>query len=303
VSGVPAARAGWRWAAAAAPIVLATAAAALDAPRPAPAPDERWADVTRFGARGDGVVDDTEAFRRAAATGKAIRVPRPRAHYRLTGTVRLRASIVGEGLPELRMDGATGEERFAMLAVIDHDGAALVIRGLRLNGQWDGAAAQGEWSHNVLVKGSRSVTIEGNVLERPYGDNILVGGEGNPRPSEDVLIQDNQLIGPRRCNIALISARGVVIRRNVLRKENDYVSAIDLEPNPTPEDAVHGVRIVDNRFHAPSAVAVMLFHFDHGYPADGLAGGDVTISGNTGRALRFLAQVGAWGRVTHSDNF
>lgn len=262
--------------------------------------DEGWTDVLAYGARGDGVTDDTAAFRAAAATGKKLRIPRPSAFYRISGTVRLQASMQGDGsMPEIRMIGANGQESYSMFSVLDYTGPGLTISGVRLNGGWDGAAANGEWSHNILVKGSSNLTIEGNILEKPYGDNVLLGGENNPNPSRNVVIRDNQLLGPRRCNIALISSRDVAITGNTIKKFNDYVSAIDLEPNPNPADSVWRTQITGNDFESPRAVAVLLYHFDYGYPSDGLAGGDVSVTGNTGTWMRFFTQVGNWTGVVH----
>lgn len=268
-----------------------------------PAPDAAWVDVTAFGAVGDGRTDDTAAFARAAATGRPLRVPKPPAHYRLTGKVRLLASIVGEGLPELRMYGARGQETHAIFEIRDYRGPGLVIRGLHLDGQWDGTAVEGEWSHLIVVKGSRNVTIEDNRLERPYGDCVLVGGEGVPAPSENVVIQRNRMLGPRRCAVALIAARRAVIRANVIRKTSDYVTAIDLEPNPNGVDAVWGVEITGNHFDVPNAISVMLYQPTHNV-APGGPGGDVVVRDNTARRgrMRFFVTVGDWARVSDSDN-
>jgi hypothetical protein len=295
----------------AAVLTAVTALAMTVAALRAPGAEQEWVDVTTFGARarGDGVTDDTAAFRAAAATGKNLRIPRPAAHYKLTGRVRVYGSVVGDGsMPEIRMYGATGRESHAMFEVSDYSGPGLVISGLRLNGQYDGVGTAGEWSHNIMVKGSKNVTIENNILELPYGDNILLGGEWNPNPSENIVIRNNQMSGPRRCNIALIYTKGVKIYGNVLRKANDFVTSIDLEPNPySPGYSAHesnwDVSITNNQFDVPRQTAVMLHHFDWGYPPDGLAGGDVVITGNTGRASRFFLQVGNWTGVTRSNNF
>src|SRR5512138_3106757 len=103
---------------AAAAAVTALATAEISRPRPAPPPgpawapprgDPEWVDVRAFGAVGDGVADDTAAFRAAAATGKGLFVPRPPVAYTVTGFIRLRSSIRGDGsLPTIRMKGADG---------------------------------------------------------------------------------------------------------------------------------------------------------------------------------------------------
>lgn len=277
---------------------LAAAAAARGVTSAVPAEDR--VSVLDLGARGDGIADDTEAFARAAATGKVVVVPRPRAHYRITRTIRLQASIVGEGRPLVRMYGAAGQETHAMLEVRGYRGPGLVIRGLHLDGQWDGAGTAGEWSHNVMVKGSRNVTIEDNVLERPYGDNVLIGGEGVPEPSEHVVVRRNRLLEPRRCAVAVISARGVRIEENVIRRRSTYVAAIDLEPNPNGLDAVWDVAITGNDLDV-AGIAVQVFTFRDRSPPSGR----VTVSGNTARAARFFVKPGetsAWQDLTLAGN-
>jgi hypothetical protein len=281
-------------------VSLATTAASRGVPPAGAQPAEDRVDVLDMGARGDGIADDTAAFARAAATGKTVVVPRPPAHYRITRTVRLQASIVGEGRPLVRMYGAAGQESHAMLEVRGYRGPGLVIRGLHLDGQWDGAGTAGEWSHNVLVKGSRNVTIEDNVLERPYGDNVLIGGEGVPEPSEDVLVRRNRLLEPRRCAVAVISARGVRIEENVIRRRSTYVAAIDLEPNPNGLDAVWDVAITGNDLDV-AGIAVQVFTFGGRSPPSGR----VTVSGNVARAARFFVKPGgtsAWEDLTLEGN-
>ncbi|HYD40964.1 MAG TPA: glycosyl hydrolase family 28-related protein [Anaeromyxobacter sp.] len=288
---------GWAWMAA---VSLVTAASPRGvAPTPAGSAEERVS-VLDMGARGDGIADDTEAFARAAATGKTVVVPRPPAHYRVTRTIRLHASIVGEGRPLVRMYGAAGRESHAMLEVRGYRGPGLLIRGLHLDGQWDGAGTAGEWSHNVMVKGSRNVTIEDNVLERPYGDNVLIGGEGVPEPSEHVIVRRNRLLEPRRCAVAVISARGVLVEENVIRRRSTYVAAIDLEPNPNGLDAVWDVAVTGNDLDV-AGIAIQVFTFGDRSPPSGR----VTVSGNVARAARFFVKPGetsAWEELTLTGN-
>jgi hypothetical protein len=291
------------WAAA---VALALAGAGAGAGAGAEA--ERWVDPRDHGARGDGVSDDTEAFRRAAATGRPMRVARPARHYVLTGPVRLRASVVGVGRPELRMAGADGRRGSHMLEVWGHRGPPLAIRGLRLHGGWDGKAkpAGGEWSHLVLVRGSRGVTIEDLDLERPAGDAILIGGEGHPDPSEDVVIRNNRMSSPLRCAVAAISARGLRIEGNVIRKDFLYVSAIDLEPNPKDREAVEDVTIAGNTFDVPRGVAILLYS----WAENPRVNRGVSIARNVARARQFVLKpdgTGGWegiavvGNTFHGD--
>jgi hypothetical protein len=273
----------------------------------APASDPTVASVSAFGAVGDGVTDDTAAFRAAAATGKVLLVTKPSAHYKITGTISVTNSVKGDGsLPEIRMYGTTGKESTAMLSVLNYNGTGLTISGLHLNGGWNQAPASNEWSHNIMVKGSRNITIEDNVLESPEGDNILLGGESNPNPSRNVLIQNNQLLTPWRCAVAMIWVDGVTITGNTIVKPSNYVSAIDAEPNPNGYETDWNVTITNNHFDT-TAVAVMLYDMASNAPPGGI-GGNFTITGNRGTAggAGFFVQVNggsSWVNVSRTDNF
>ena len=63
---------------------------------PALPPMDTWVNVRDFGAGGNGVADDTEAFRKALATGRAVYIPL--GFYRITETLELPAGAVLIGL-------------------------------------------------------------------------------------------------------------------------------------------------------------------------------------------------------------
>jgi polygalacturonase len=270
-----------------------------------PPPPADVADVRAFGATGDGVTDDTAAFQAAAATGKVVFVPQTSAHYKITATIHVSNSIRGDGsLPEIQFHGTTGQESSTMIAVVNYDGPGLTVSGLHLDGGWDQSSANGEWAHNVMLKGSRNVTIEDNVLERAEGDNVFLGGEWNPNPSRNIVIRNNQLLTPRRCAVALIWADGVTITGNTIQKPSSYVTAIDAEPNPNGYETVWNVTISNNHFDT-AAGAVMLYNMPANAPAGGI-GGNISITGNRGNAAFFFTQVNGgsgWSNISRSDNF
>jgi len=296
---------------------LAAAASRTQAPGPgapawAPPPgDPGWVDVRAFGAVGDGRADDTAAFRAAAATGKKLFVPRPPAFYRLTGYVALRSSIRGDGsLPTIRMDGADGDPdqgHARNILVIDgYTGPGLTVRGLRLDGGWDGAGRAGEWSHCVQVTSSRNVTIEENVLERPYGDCVFIGhyaeGSAPAFPPSRIVVRNNTLARPRRCAVAIVSGEGVTVQDNRIVKANDYVAAIGLEPDPLGYQHVDGVAITGNTFDvAPIAFGGGAVSLNDPLGNEAAPrSGNVLVGGNRGRwtpAAGYLRLPGSGGLV------
>jgi hypothetical protein len=265
------------------------------------APPEATVDVTAYGAVGDGVADDTAAFRAAAATGVALRVPRPPAHYKITGPISLSASMYGADMPEIRLYGTGGWRGQHMFDVTENAGAPITIRGLRLNGQYVNGDGSGEWGHDILLRGATNVLIEGNELVGAKGDGVLVGGEGSPRLSENVTIRNNRFENPRRCTVAVIAGRNVRIESNSHLKTDPYVSAIDLEPNPYDPEWMEEVVIADNTFEVPGGIAILLWSWKE----NPYANRGITISGNRGTARRFIQKpnnMGTWERIRITGN-
>lgn len=277
------------------------------------------ADVTSFGALGDGDSDDTAAFRLAAQTGKLLYVPAPPGgqHYKLSGRIDLSGPGVvgapGAEKPTIKMYGATGYGGVPAPHVIfelDHYDAPTpaIFTGLHLDGGWDGIANVGEWAHLIQSRDSKRVIIENNLLENPMGDCVLLGGEGDlVPPSEQVVISNNVCRNPWRCSVALISARDIEIVANVLEKPNGHIVEggsfyhfnIDFEPNPNSFDAVWGAKVAFNHVtshvsHTPYAsdngIAIGLSHADTDIPPDGYAGGEIVIHDNTGSAQQAFFQ-------------
>jgi hypothetical protein len=278
----------------------------------APAADDgSWVNVASFGAKGDGVADDTAAFRAAAATGKQLFVPRPAAFYRLSGPVALRNTIAGDGsMPRLQMTGANGDAEHQLLRVVDQSFAAMAyVQGLTLDGGWDGTwTPGGEYAHGVVVAGTTNLTVRHAVIRNVGGDGVMIGGDpgrgGSSAQSRNVHVLHDTIERTYRCGVAVIHATGFEVRFNAIRKYNGYVTAVDAEPNPDGYTSVNAGTIADNVFDCQHTAAVMLYHFDYGYPASGVAGDGIVVTRNTGafQGSYGFALVGRWTNVTNSAN-
>jgi hypothetical protein len=271
-------------------------------PLPA-AGDPNWVKVTDYGAKGDGVTDDTAAFQAAAATGKNLLVPGTAAHYRISGRIIVRGSVMGDGsLPEIRMYGADGgrDNQHVIFEIDQYSGPGAVFAGLHLNGQWDGVSTAGEWSHCIQIQSSRNVTVENNWLERAYGDCVLVGGENFPTASQNIVIQYNRLENSYRCTIAIVYAQNVSIHDNSHVRSSTYVATIDIEPNPNGTDTDWDVGISNETFDV-EGIAIQCYTFGGQSPQSGR----VTIQGCSGRANWFFmkpAGTSDWTGITLNNN-
>lgn len=261
--------------------------------------DDGWANVFDYGAAGDGVTDDTAAFQAAAATGKAMLVPKPAVSYRLTGSIALTNSIVGVGMPELWMDGANGSAAKRMLRIEGYAGGGLAVTGLHLNGKYTGGSLD-EQSHLVRIVNSKNVHVQGNWLDAPYGDCVYIGSD-YAAPSENIHVEGNVLSNPRRCAVAVVSGKAVWIRGNYMSDPYPYVACIDLEPNAsaTGSDVVEDIWIEGNEFYSE------IYWINSYNPNTSFRNTRIGIANNRGRSRYFFRCNSAPGdteNVTIRDN-
>jgi hypothetical protein len=241
--------------------------------------------VLDYGAKGDGVTDDTAAFAAAASEGKPILVPKTAAWYVLQTMINLTNSIIGIGMPDIRMQQPDGSDNKRMFSIVGYRGGGLHIAGVRLDGQYTGGEL-GEQSHLLRIIDSRHVHVHHNVLVDPYGDCVYLGSHNGVSflaPCEQIYIYDNEMSGPRRCVVAVVSARSVWIRNNVMNHPHNYVACIDIEPNKTStgKELVEDVWIEGNTFYSTG-------HFVNSLtPNVGLPNKRITVHNNQGRS-RYL---------------
>ena len=163
----------------------------------------------------------------ANSLGKPLLIPRTDDYYKISDRLWVNCSVMGiGGMPTIKQ---TSDVSQALLLVDDMTGW---IYNLHITGTYDGTPypmQNKEYAHNIALRGVNGVTISNNLLETPQGDNIGDdGGAGQYGPAT-VIITNNTLLDPWRCNI---SASGVVdrcaIMNNVLTYYSQYVNPIDL---------------------------------------------------------------------------
>lgn len=120
-------------------------------------------DVTNYGAVGDGLTDDTQAFEDAiAACAEGYAVYIPDGNYRITDTINITKSIA------LR-----GESRLGTILEIDHTGTAIFI-GTFSNSSGEIALTSG------LARGSTTVTAANGSSKFIVGNLVEIQQDNDP---------------------------------------------------------------------------------------------------------------------------
>jgi len=252
-------------------------ASIIAAPKMGFSSESNLTDVRDHGAVGDGVTDDTEAVLRAHSTGSAVFYPRTGAFYRATRTVPLLSNASSNGA-EIRVeqDGSWGK---CIFQIVENE-KPISITGFVLNGEYAGGT-RAEWSHGINLQGAHNVTIENNTLKNVYGDCVYVGSSARSKSSRNIIIRNNKLLGPRRCNVAIVCGEDIIVRENIISTTIGYVAAIDLEPDNNGFDHITNVTIIGNSFETPKTF--ISAGVNNSKPNKGLR-----VAYNRGRAMRFM---------------
>jgi putative cofactor-binding repeat protein len=230
--------------------------------------------VRKFGAKGDGITDDTEALTWAHASGEAVYYPKTASFYRISSVLMLSAPAMSNGATIRIIGDGSGTKTIFRVSANTHP---ITISGFLLDGGYRGGT-KSEFSHGINLRGARDVTITGNTIRNLYGDCVCIDAAAI---SSNIRIHNNKLINPRRCNVAVVCGQDVAIENNLCVKQVDYVAGIDLEPDTNGFDFVRRVRIVGNNFSAAGTFLLAGVN-------NGTNNTDLLVSGNHGHAAKFL---------------
>ena len=214
----------------------------LIAPRAYSAPCPTWpstssVNATQFGAKGDGVRDDTASIQAAidaVPQGGTLYIP-PGTYLMAVGqspkdgvklksnmTLWMDAKAVLKAIP-------TKDSSFAMMKAWSV--SRLRVFGGTLLGERDThIGTTGEWGMNLDLRDSNSVEVVGLTSKNAWGDGIYVGGKSNSNVSFCGIVAD----GNRRNGMSIITADGlnVLSSRFTNNGGTSPQAGLDIEPNP-----------------------------------------------------------------------
>lgn len=192
--------------------------------------------IRDYGARGDGVTDDTSSFSRAMdalpSTGGSLLVPK--------GTFLvnpLKSIVLRDGITLRLSRGATlqaiavAEPHYAIVTGIQVSNIA-VVGGTILGDRSAHSGVGGEWGMGINIAGCTNVRIENVQIRDCWGDGIYVGGTRRGE-SRHVLVQSCVVENNRRQGLSMTGCIDATIDDCAFNGTHGTApqSGIDLEPN------------------------------------------------------------------------
>jgi hypothetical protein len=266
---------------------------------------------------GNGVTDDTACLQAAANAARdqnrPLVVPATSSFYRVTAPITIYRSVGGVGgMPTIKQTNPSGNADASILKL--PLGFTGWVYNLRLVGTFTGSNATGEWAHIINLGSVNGVTVKGNLIENAMGDGVACGNaryDGGPG-ARNLIVDGNTIRNPRRVAVGFpASAANLVVMNNIIDKQVNYVSGIDVEPEGQLSvwnaEIAYNKFVMNNRTINPTRGADGKAVFGWQVPGNPAPGGNYYIHHNYGTFGTGFSGFGSsgtygWGYIYQSAN-
>ncbi|WP_409342064.1 right-handed parallel beta-helix repeat-containing protein [Paenibacillus sp. MBLB4367] len=253
-----------------------------------------------FGAKGDGVTDDTAAVQAALYSGAGTTFV-PDGTYIIDGVVTAPFNIApnrGLDIPDhthlqlspkavLKMK-TNASDAYTVIRIQDRTHVKLsggTIEGDRSTH----TGTTGEWGYGICLNGAKNVTIEDVIIKNCWGDGIFINqGIATTAPSSNVKIVGITCDNNRRQGMSVLAVDGMYVEGSSFRNTNGTApqSGIDFEPEAALSQQNKNVKIIGCEFIGNVGDGIQMNRYNEGFVISGN-----TFTGNGGRGVSiFLAK-------------
>jgi len=199
-----------------------------------------FVNVKDYGAKGDGVTDDTQAIQAALDNGNIFF---PAGIYMVNGNDPDGISSQGRQgvrVPSNRvitwLDGAevhvipNAEDGYNAFLV--HEENNILFTSPNIKGERDDhTGTTGEWGMGIEISSSTNVKIESPFIRNCWGDGIYIGQVN--APCENITINNGIFDNNRRQGLSVISVNGLHCENSIFKNTNGTGpgAGVDIEPN------------------------------------------------------------------------
>lgn len=208
-----------------------------------------------FGAKGDGVTDDTAAVKAAAAANKTVYFPA--GNYKVVFTAASERMINCVNGQHIILDNnahiTVAPNNYDHYYVFYAENVSnVIIEGGNIHGDKIDhtytAGSTHEFCHAVCVGGNTdSVTIKNIRIDNMPGDGVSIGGDTNFTGCKNIKVQGLTIDGCRRQGVSVCEGENVIVSGNTIKNIEGTapMSAVNVEPF-LANRKISGILVTDN---------------------------------------------------------
>lgn len=184
-----------------------------------------------YGAKGDGVTDDTSAIQQALNTKRHVIFTKT---YLISQPLNVYSDISGKGTIMYKYNTNLGRKNDIdnILTLIEQENIKISDITLNMNRNTDftyGESEFGEWGYNIVLRACKNIIIEGIKSVNAQGDGIGIG-QNNKVDSENIFVNNCMLANNYRNGISVTGCKNCVIDGCFCIDETGYCGII-IEPD------------------------------------------------------------------------
>lgn len=202
-----------------------------------------------YGAKGDGLTDDTAAIQdaldAAGNIGNGATVLIPPGVYMINAVLNSGGALYPKSNTNIHLEGTlrcipndagTSGNVYSVVYCKDVSNVSITGGGRIEGDRDDHDGTSGEFGHCLRINGCSDIKVDGITCVDAWGDGIVIsGGAGATNPSSTrVYLSNITCDNNRRQGLSIISATEVVVSNCVFSNTNGTApqAGVDIEPNP-----------------------------------------------------------------------
>lgn len=193
--------------------------------------------VKSFGAKGDGINNDTQsiqdAINEAATIAGSVIIPEGVYLVNALESINVKDNVTIIMTPKTVLKAIPNSSSHYAILNITNVKNVRIYGGVLVGDRSEHLRTDGEWGMGVRIIGSTNVTIKYTKANDCWGDGFYIGGNSYQDYCENIRLVNIAANNNRRQGISLISGRNIDIINAVLTNTNGTSPAagLDIEPN------------------------------------------------------------------------